>query len=268
MLIYTVKGEIVESRARNVVKKIARLPQDWHGAGTVSHLVLETIFKYVEAQGEILRSVETGSGKTTLLLSHLSKHHTVFACDFGDSIGKVKGSSLFRPECVTFVEGPTQQTLPVFTFDEPLDLVLIDGPHGYPFPDLEYYYFYPHIKRGGLLLVDDIQIPTIGRMVDILKADDMFEFLETVDNMAFFRRTPAPLFDPLGDNWWIQGYNKAVYDDMMKVEPDPKPEPESKGPTEGPRRQTPSFIRLVAKHVPGFAKAFVPRRLKRWLLGK
>jgi hypothetical protein len=47
--------------------------------------------------------------------------------------------------------------------------VLLDGPHGYPFPDMEYYFFYPHIKPRGHLVIDDIQIPSIGRMTDILQ---------------------------------------------------------------------------------------------------
>ena len=257
----------MKPKIEDVVREIAHLPQNWHGAGTISHLVLETIVQYAENQGEIERSAETGSGKTTLLLSHLSRCHTVFACDFGNSIANVRESSLFRGEVVAFVEGPTQLTLPNFTFDAPFDLVLLDGPHGYPFPDLEYYYFYPHLKEGGLLLVDDIQIPSIRRMFEIIAADDMFELLETVDNMAFFRRTAAPLFSPVGDNWWIQGYNKAAYEEMIKVEPTPErqiaPLQECPQPS-----ASAMFMRRLVRYIPGFLKAIVPRTVKRRLMGK
>ena len=247
-------------KINEVIEEIARLPQDWHGAGTVSHPVLETIWKHAEALGEIQRSVETGSGKTTLLFCRLSSHHTVFACDFGNSISKVRESSLFKKERVVFVEGPTQRTLPTYTFDHPLCLALIDGPHGYPFPDMEYYYFYPQIKEGGLLLVDDIQIPSIRRMYDIIEAGEMFDLLEVVDNMAFFRRTAAPLINPYGDNWWLQGYNKAAYEAMMNCR---KPQEES-----GNAIQSPSFMQFLAKNTPAFARALVPRKVKRRLLGK
>src|SRR6185295_2597803 len=101
-------------------------------------------------------------------------------------------------------------------------LVLIDGPHGYPFPDLEYYYLYPTIEAGGLLLLDDIQIPSIGRMFDVIRADDMFELLEIVDeNTAFLRRTGAPLIDPESDSWWLHGYNQAYYQRLMSPPPPP-----------------------------------------------
>ncbi len=56
----------------------------------------------------------------------------------------------------------------MYTHGDPYDCVLIDGPHGYPFPDMEYYYFYPLIKPGGILIIDDIHIPSNGRMADII----------------------------------------------------------------------------------------------------
>jgi hypothetical protein len=199
-----------------LIDQIALLPDDWHSAGSVHPPVLRTIAAHAEAMGGIRNSVETGSGKTTLLFSHLSQNHLVFAVDGGTrSISKVKQSNLFNPSRVVFIEGPTQLTLPRHTFTHKLQLALIDGPHGYPFPDLEYYYFYPQLQTGGLLLIDDIQIPTIGRMFEMIKADDMFDLLETVDNMAFFKRTEAPLIDPLSDSWWLQGYNRAVYEQMI-----------------------------------------------------
>jgi hypothetical protein len=89
--------------------------------------------------------------------------------------------------------------------------------HGYPFPDLEYYYFYPLLQKVGLLLVDDIQIPSIGRMFEILKRCGMFALSEVVKkNLAIFKRTQAPVIDPQSDSWWLQGYNKAYYEDMVR----------------------------------------------------
>lgn len=103
----------------------------------------------------------------------------------------------------------TQQTVPAFTFTKPLQVALIDAPHGYPFPELEYYYIYPHLAENALLILDDTNIPSIKRMAEILSADDMFECIEVLGKTTFFRRTEAPVFDPLADGWWDQGYNRA-----------------------------------------------------------
>jgi hypothetical protein len=183
-----------------LVTEISRLPADWHLAGTVSEAVLRAIARHSKKR-EIARSVETGSGKTTLLFSHLSRDHKVFAKEV------VRDSPLLERSTVKFIEGPTQITLPQHKFEQKLQLALLDGPHGYPFPELEYYYLYPHLDTNAMLIVDDIHIPTINRLFDFLSEDEMFRLQEVVDTTAFFVRTEAPLFDPLGDGWWLQTYN-------------------------------------------------------------
>ncbi len=202
-----------------LVKDISALPADFHAAGVLDPDVLHTIARLGSAM-DLAHTAETGSGKSTLLLSHLSADHTVFALDrFGDfdahSMSAVQESELFNAANCRFVVGPTQVTLPAHRFTAPLDLVLIDGPHGYPFPELEYYYFYPHLRPGALLIVDDIQIPTIARLFDFLCRDEMYELVEVTLFTAFFRRTAAPVFNPRADGWWLQGFN-AHYRNVIR----------------------------------------------------
>jgi hypothetical protein len=188
------------------VRRIVEVAPGLHHAGTFSARALDAIVRHAQRR-RIRHSVETGAGASTLLLSHLSAQHTVFAVDMGGSITNVKGSPLLRPSAVAFVEGPTQQTLPRYEFPAKLDLALIDGPHGYPFADLEYYYIYPHLDTGALLIIDDIQIPSVHNLFAFLKSDAMFRLDEVVKTTAFFTRTDAPTFDPLGDGWPEQKYN-------------------------------------------------------------
>lgn len=189
----------------DLLTEIARLPEGWHGSGSVAAAVLRALQRHAPRGGT---SMETGTGRTTLLLSNLSATHLVFAKDDegdGDSLAAVRSSPLLGAG-VTFVVGPTQQTVIGYEFG-PIDLALLDGPHAYPFPDLEYWAVYPHIRAGGLLVVDDVQIPTINNLFRFLRADSMWELLEVVEATAFFRRTTAPTFNPLGDGWQYQGYN-------------------------------------------------------------
>jgi hypothetical protein len=155
-------------------------------------------------------SVETGTGASTLIFSHLSKSHTVFALDSDESITKVLGNRSLKRESTTFVDGPTQKTLPVHAFRWPLQAVLIDGPHAYPFPDLEYFYLYPHIEQDGLLVIDDIHIPSIHNLFRVVSHDDMFRLIEVCGKTAFLERTGAPMFDPWNDGWWNQRSNQRT----------------------------------------------------------
>lgn len=219
----------------SILSDISNLPANWHAAGSVSPAVMAGIVRHSERIGAIQNSAETGSGKTTLLFSHISRNHLVFAVDAGNgSVTQVKASPLFNAGSVTFVEGPTQLTLPRHNFTRPLQMVLLDGPHGYPFPDLEYYYFYPQIAGGGLLILDDIQIPSIGRMFDIIKAGDMFRPLEVIENTAFLERTNAPLINPKSDSWWLQGYNRAYHEELIAPR---------KGPPEDYGAGAPALVR-------------------------
>src|SRR5436309_14222224 len=87
---------------------------------------------------------------------------------------------------------------------------LIDGPHAYPFPDLEYFCLYPHLEAGGLLVIDDIHIPTIQNLFRFLRTDAMFRLVEICGKTAFFERTGVPPFDPWGDGWWLQACNRRT----------------------------------------------------------
>jgi len=190
-----------------VLQQLLDVQATLHGAGTLSADALSALAAHASKR-QIRNSVETGCGATTLLLSHLSQNHKVFALDIGNSISSVRRSALLRPGVVTFIEGPSQRTLPVHHFSEKLQLALIDGPHAYPFPDLEYYFLYPHLETGALLILDDIQIRSIHNLFEFLRSDSMFRLDEVVRSTAFFTRTDAPTFDPTGDGWQQQSYNQ------------------------------------------------------------
>jgi len=192
----------------SLVNEIIRASKDLHLSGTLSRRAYRSLARHLSAR-RVDYSAETGAGASTLLFSQLSSHHTVFALDGGcGSVNNVRVSPFLKTTTTTFVEGPTQTTLPSYRFDHALQAALLDGPHAYPFPELEYYYLYPHLEEGALLVIDDIQIRSVYNLFCFLKAEEMFELIEVVGKTAFFRRTSVPVFCPTGDEWWTQGYNK------------------------------------------------------------
>ena len=196
-----------------LLTKIQALSGTWHGAGTVPNVVLERLAELLETLRPKV-SVETGSGRTTLLFSHLSANHTVFCLDDRggcNSYGMVRESELFDLRNTKFVLGPTQTTLKNYVFTEPIDFAFLDGPHAYPFLELEYYFIYPHLRAGALLVLDDIHIPTIFRTFEFLKEDKMFALNAVVHNTAMFLRTDEATFHPLGDGWLLQEFNKKRF---------------------------------------------------------
>lgn len=195
--------------ANSVISQIIALPINWHEHGGFDERTASAIVHHCEGR-PIARSAETGAGKSTLLFSQIAtERHTVFAMDIAGTLSKPLNSPLLRKEVVEVVEGPTQKTLPAHKFDR-LQLALIDGPHAYPYPELEYYYIYPHLDPGALLIIDDIHIPTINNMMRILAKDEMYDLIDTIGKTAFFERTSAPLFDPIEGYWRAQGFNANI----------------------------------------------------------
>ena len=101
-------------------------------------------------RGPFRSSVETGCGGSTIVLSQASDRHVAFAIEGTDgTIAALRQQSDLRAENVTFVEGETKDTLPGYRFEGELDLALLDGPHAYPMPQIEFAYLFPRIRLGG-----------------------------------------------------------------------------------------------------------------------
>ncbi len=159
-------------------------------------------------RGPFRSSAETGCGGSTIVLSHASGRHTAFSIEGKDrTITELRQLGDFRNENVRFVEGETKDTLPGYRFDGELDLVVLDGPHAYPLPQIEFVYLFPAIRLGGWLVIDDIQIPSVYELFRFLRKESSVVVLEEVAvRTAFFRRVSAPDRGP--DGWALQGMNQ------------------------------------------------------------
>src|SRR5207237_7506044 len=63
--------------------------------------------------------------------------------------------------------GPSHEVLPTWE-PRPLDLVLVDGAHGFPYPILDWWHVAPHVQVGGRMLLDDAYMAPVGVLVDYL----------------------------------------------------------------------------------------------------
>jgi precorrin-6B methylase 2 len=184
-----------------------------HSRATLTKQAVEMIdyFLVEYFKGKKVVSVETGCGASTICFSNRSASHRVYCLDDRDdangSVPFVLQSKDYNKKNVKFVFGPTQKTLFEQPLDRDVDVVLIDGPHAYPFPDVEYFAFYPRLKEGGVLIVDDIVLPTIHNLFRFLEQDDGYYLHDVVGATAFFVRTGKPLLAPTHDGWWTQRFN-------------------------------------------------------------
>jgi predicted O-methyltransferase YrrM len=198
---------------------LANLASGSHRAGTFMIDVLQALVK-VLPKGPIT-TLETGCGKSTVVFSNIAAKHWCFAYDdrklSDSSVLLVQESPDFKADRTEWVYGPTQKTIPTHKFPEgqTFDVILIDGPHGYPFPDLEYAFLYPLLKEGSILIIDDIHIPNIGHMYDLLRSDRMYDEIGVFASTGVLRRTGVEGVPPDGDHWWEQHYNVVNFPRSM-----------------------------------------------------
>jgi hypothetical protein len=148
----------------------------------------------------------------------LADCHICFTVAEGNPLHRVESAPHLCRERVAFVIGPSQLTLPRYSFVRPLDFALIDGAHAFPIPQMDYFYLYQHVRIGGILVVDDIHIPIIRQMYDFLRDDRMWTHLEDVMTTAFFQRSDEPMFDPLGGGWQDQQFNQRHFSDRALMD--------------------------------------------------
>ena len=83
-----------------------------------------------------------------------------------------------QPDRVAFEVGWSDEVLPRLT-GPPLDLVLVDGGHGFPAPILDWYYAASRLRQGGLVILDDLQLPQVRiGLHEFLDADPRWERVE------------------------------------------------------------------------------------------
>lgn len=168
-----------------LVDRLRREPPGLHAGGTeywgLAWEALEWLEREV-AQG--MRTLETGSGASTLVFAAQGARHDAVTPSPDEE-------ERFRAECgrrgidgsgVTFRIGLSHELLPGLG-DEPLDLVLVDGAHGFPYPILDWWFTAERLKVGGRILLDDAYMPPVRALVDALRAQPQW----TLEPPASFR---------------------------------------------------------------------------------
>ncbi|MEM8705991.1 MAG: class I SAM-dependent methyltransferase [Actinomycetota bacterium] len=124
-------------------------------------------------------TLETGLGMSTVFFTRWSTRHTcvVPAQDEVDRVRAYLAERSVADSHVSFEVGTSDFVLPRLD-PGPLDLLFIDGGHGFPHPAIDWYYGSYHLKDGGIVVIDDVQLPAVqDHLVAVLDADPRWESL-------------------------------------------------------------------------------------------
>jgi hypothetical protein len=152
-------------------------PPKVHG-GASGHYVLyklaDQVLRFIESQvSEQSITLETGAGISTILFALSHTEHICVVPDHGQSerIRAYCARNLIPIDRLRFEIGRSEEVLPRITLPK-LDLVLIDGRHGFPTPFIDWYYTADALRIGGLLVIDDTQLWTGSVLKEFLMSED------------------------------------------------------------------------------------------------
>lgn len=175
-----------------------------HGTGTyrISDSDLAILDSHVHPESV---TAETGSGLSTIMFAIIGSQHTAIAPAPEEwlRIQDACQRHQIPVDRITFRAESSVDVLPTLPVDA-FDFCFIDGCHGFPVAQLDFFYMSRLLKVGGVLAVDDIQIWSCGIINDFLKHEEGWEHLATGEKTSFFRKTRA---DQEAREWDHQPYN-------------------------------------------------------------
>ena len=163
-----------------LVDDLRREPPGLHAGGAEYWGLAWSALEWLEREVRPgMATLETGSGASTLVFAAGGAEHEAVTPAADEE-------ERFRAECarrgidgsrVSFRLGLSHEVLPQLD-GRPLDLVLIDGAHGFPYPILDWWFVAARLQVGGRMLLDDAYMPPVRALVDALRAQPQWELEE------------------------------------------------------------------------------------------
>ncbi len=166
----------------SVVDRLRAAPPNLHGGGDQFWGTHWGALGWLEANVRPgMATLETGAGASTIIFAAGGSSH--------EAVTPAEAEvERIRAECarlgvdvggVAFRIGLSHEVLPQLD-QHPLDIVLVGGADGFPYPILDWWLLAPRLAIGGHLLVDVAYVPTPGMLVDYMRSSPAWRLLEPV----------------------------------------------------------------------------------------
>jgi hypothetical protein len=164
--------------AGSLTDRLRALPPGIHGEGDEFRGLAWPALEWLEREIRPgMATLETGAGSSTLAFAQGGADHVAVTPSAGEEerIRAQADRMGIDHSRVRFEIGPSHEVLPRLE-PRPLDLVLVDGAHGFPYPVLDWWFTAAQLKVGGRMLLDDAYMPPVAMLVDALRKQPGWEF--------------------------------------------------------------------------------------------
>ena len=150
-------------------------PPGIHGAGDEYWGLAWPALEWLENElREDMSTLETGSGASTIVSPQPGRTRRRHTGDARRRVSARVSSFGVSSERVSFEIGFSHEVLPRLP-QRVLDVVLLDGAHGFPYPVLDWWYVAAQVRVGGCILLDDAYMPPVAVIVDHARASKAWD---------------------------------------------------------------------------------------------
>jgi predicted O-methyltransferase YrrM len=150
----------------------------------------ETCYRFMAEHVGAGRTLETGLGVSTVLFAKWGCRHTcvVYDQDEVDRLTAYLKRREIPADGLDFRVGTSDQVLPRLNCRD-IDLMLIDGRHGWPTAIIDWYYGAAGLVSGGIVVIDDTKLRQVSLgLIRYLDRDPRWERLERRNKWSAYRR--------------------------------------------------------------------------------
>jgi Methyltransferase domain len=190
--------------ATTLTERLRAAPPGIHGGGDeywgLAWPALEWLERELRAD---MATVETGSGASTIVFAAAGADHVAVTPD-PDEEARVRAACRelgISSDRVSFEVGYSHDVLPRLS-ERTLDLALLDGAHGFPYPILDWWNIAPRLKVGGRVLLDDAYMPPVAVVLDYARSSRAWDVEPAISYRTVVLRKVAeelPPFDWEGE---------------------------------------------------------------------
>jgi predicted O-methyltransferase YrrM len=207
---------MVSAETPNIVDRLVSERPAFHsmnGDDRIWHAQPGTLMMISRHVRKGARTLETGCGASTVVFAAAGARHTAISpsSEEHERIRRYCSETGIDDSKLSFIDGSSDRALPSLRPDDRLDVAFIDGAHSFPFPILDWHYVSRRLRTGGILIMDDINIPAVAVAYTAMRKDrGAWRLLTTTDDRAAaFQKLTEP---PEGDNWRAQTFNSSYPD--------------------------------------------------------
>lgn len=203
-----------QERQLAIVKQVLRDPPAVHlGAPDGVWRTQRRCYEFMS--GEVrpgFKTLETGTGISTVLFTAWGCEHiaVVPSREESETILDYCSERGIDTSALTFDLRPSEVALPAMQDSGELDMVFIDGAHGFPAPIIDWFYGAGRLRKGGVVVFDDVQLPAVGSFLDsYIEWDPRWQRLGGTAKWRAYRRDSD---GSLAEQQWSQQFYSGPKD--------------------------------------------------------